>query len=140
MFLLHSIDASDPLMNVGRLSMGLTLMLCAPIVILPCREALLSIFLQIKEWWGGSEEKSGNFSKVNLPSFRESALLLKPNVQEAGYSYASTSTDRDFEYNSDEGDESEDDFDTTQKVIHFLATFTIGSLAYVAALTHVLTQ
>lgn len=127
-------DPSDPLMNVGRLSMGLTLMFGVPIVVLPCRESLLSIFPQVKEWWGGSEEKSGNF-KVDLPGFRESALLLEPNVQVAGYSYASTSTDRDFEYNSDEGGESEDEggFDTTQKVIHLLATFIIGSLAYVAA-------
>jgi amino acid permease len=132
-------DASDPLMNVGRLGMGLTLMFGTPIVTLPCREAFLSIFPQVRQWLGNqSGEKRGISSEAEAGA--EAEMLLKPSLQETGHSYASvTTTDHDIECsNSDdvkEDEVSEDvgSLDTSQKIIHFLATLTIASLAYVGA-------
>jgi hypothetical protein len=43
-------DASDKLIIVGRLGMGLTLMFGLPVSALPCKEAWLSIAPQIQKW------------------------------------------------------------------------------------------
>ena len=69
------IDPSDPVVIVGRIGMGLTLMFATTVMTLPCREAFLSLIPQIKTWWKGAVQ---NADKLGYVSSETKTLMSDP--------------------------------------------------------------
>ncbi len=91
------IDASDPLIIIGRLGMGMTLMFAVPLVILPTRESFFNISPQIKRWLKKREDPVINSENEKL-------------VKDSAHSFASDSTfNLDLERNSSEHSSLSDD-------------------------------
>lgn len=73
------IDPSDPLILVGRMGMGVTLMFGTPVVLLPCREAFLTALKQLQEL------RYGSSSLVDDPHCATSPPHEQPHEQHTAH-------------------------------------------------------
>jgi len=126
-------DPADPIIMLGRIGMGITLMFGTPVVTLPCREAFLSIMPQVQKYFAESMEESNI-----CVDKAEGASLLQDVVSSTNHTYASVAS-FDVECNEEYGEEFDvsgevDNIPTlSETIIHVTSTFVIGSSAFFAA-------
>lgn len=119
-------DASDKLIIVGRLGMGLTLMFGLPVSALPCKEAWLSIGPQIQKW----------LKERPLDSESETLLRFESGISTDTYSTfnasASRSDDDNIVIDIPELIHKEPEHN---QVVNIVAAFFLQAFAYVAAIS-----
>jgi amino acid permease len=116
--------------------MGLTLMFATTVMILPCREAFLSLVPQMKAWW---KESVQNADKLGYVSSETKTLMSDPASFRLN-SYSSLAGEHFETEMSAEGDE-ENTFEDENAVpgrnpfVHFITTVFIAAYAFYAAVS-----
>ena len=119
------IDPSDRLIIIGRLGMGLTLVFATPIVLLPCREAILSLVTK-GECDSTSVVKSCEMQLESNDILDEEKLLLRSDEVEPYFSVVDKSLE-------DGEIESEIENINDDNTVLYSSSFSIASLAYIGA-------
>ena len=116
----YILDPSDPLIIVGRISMGVTLMFGVPVVLVPCRDAFLSIFDQLNHL---KVSKSKHHVAID-----ERTFLSSKNI----YTYSSLMNVNDTEKNVSHSDEKQQHSQHSM-FSHIISTFFIITSTFLIA-------
>lgn len=108
---------------IGRLGMGLTLVFATPIVLLPCREAILSL-LSRGECDSTSAAKSCEMKSESNVILDEEKILLRNDELESYLSVVEENLDLEIDVTESINDDN---------TVLYSSSFSIASLAYIGA-------
>jgi len=133
-------DPKDPVILLGRIGCGITTLFALPMNTLPCREALLSMVAQISEVrarQGSSLEErrrlveQGDLEECDVKGEQSASNSDEQNGFDAKKDYGTT--DNNLPGSKQNGASGEHSIAFNEEVIHWIATFGIVSVCYVAA-------